>query len=96
MSTRKKGSHAFVIAHKNLVGQNHVDTLFGANPSTNPDGRNAFIGSLQKNGVALLLGGHDHMHHRSIVTSPDGSASARQADLLLEQLQVLHSGEPVQ
>ena len=36
LSGRKKGTHAFVLAHKNLIGQNHVDTLFGDDPSKNP------------------------------------------------------------
>ncbi|MDR3687387.1 MAG: metallophosphoesterase, partial [Coriobacteriia bacterium] len=78
LSGRRKNSHAFVLAHKNLIGQNHVDTLFGDDPSKNPAGRNAFIGSLAKNGVRYTLGGHDHMHHRSLVTSPDGSATVKE------------------
>lgn len=78
LSTRPKGSHAFSFAHKNLVGQNHTDTLFGPNPAANADARNAFITSMQANGVRYTLGGHDHMHHRSIVTSPDGAASVKQ------------------
>lgn len=78
LSTRSKGSHAFVLSHKNLIGQNHTDCLFGASPATNPDARNAFIGGLQANGVRYYLGGHDHMHHRSVVASPDGTASVKQ------------------
>jgi hypothetical protein len=78
LGSRRKDSHALVLAHKNLIGQNHVDTLFGANPSANPVARNAFIGSLANNGVRYTFGGHDHMHHRSIVTSPDGLASVKQ------------------
>jgi hypothetical protein len=78
LSGRRKNTHAFVLGHKNLIGQNHVDTLFGDDPSKNPAARNAFIGSLQKNGVRYTLGGHDHMHHRSVVTSPDGTASVKE------------------
>ena len=78
LANRSKGSHAFVLGHKNLIGQNHVDTLFGANPSTNAGARNAFIGSMQSHGVRYTLGGHDHMHHRSIVTSPDGASSVKE------------------
>jgi hypothetical protein len=78
LGDRSAGTHAFVLAHKNLIGQNHVDTLFGANPSTNAAARNVFIGSMQANGVRYTLGGHDHMHHRSIVTSPDGAASVKE------------------
>jgi hypothetical protein len=78
LAEKPKGSHAFVMSHKNLIGQNHVDTLFGPNPATNPAARNAFINSMQANGVRYTLGGHDHMHHRSVVTSPDGTASVKQ------------------
>jgi hypothetical protein len=75
---RPSGTHAIVLGHKNLVGQDHVDTLFGADPSQNPASRNEFIGKLAGNGVRYYLGGHDHMHHRSLVTSPDGTASVKQ------------------
>jgi hypothetical protein len=78
LSGRRKGSHAFTFAHKNLVGQNHTDTLFGPNPAANPTARNAYIGSMQANGVRYTLGGHDHMHHRSIVQSPDQAAAVKQ------------------
>lgn len=78
LSRRRAGTHAFVLSHKNLIGQNHVDCLFGDDPSKNVGARNTFISSLQKNGVRYTLGGHDHMHHRSIVTSPDGTANVKQ------------------
>ena len=78
LSSRRHGDHAFTFAHKNLVGQNHVDTLFGPNPSANQAARNGYIGSMQANGVRYTLGGHDHMHHRSIITSPDHAASVKQ------------------
>ncbi|TCJ11701.1 metallophosphoesterase [Parasulfuritortus cantonensis] len=78
LADRPAGSHAFVMAHKNLIGQNHADCLFGANATTNPEARNQFIGSLQANQVGLYLGGHDHMHHRSLIASPDRSAQTQQ------------------
>lgn len=78
LAGRPADSHAFVMSHKNLVGQNHADTLFGSNATGNESGRNKFIGSLQANKVGYAMGGHDHMHHRSIVASPDGSARAEQ------------------
>ena len=78
LSGRAANTHAFVLGHKNLVGQNHTDVLTGADPSKNPTQRNAFINSLQSNGVRYTMGGHDHMHHRSIVTSPDQTASVKQ------------------
>ncbi|MCK9418382.1 MAG: metallophosphoesterase [Nitrospirae bacterium] len=74
LSTRPRKAHAFVFSHKNLIGQNHTDSLFGSNPAANPDAQNAFIGSLAAHGVRYHLGGHDHVHNRSIVASPDGSA----------------------
>jgi len=73
LSARPERTHAFVFSHKNLIGQNHTDILFGSNPASNPDAQNAFISSLAANGVRYHLGGHDHIHNRSIVTSPDGS-----------------------
>jgi len=78
LSGRPSGNHALVFSHKNLMGQNHTDTLFGSNPTSNAAARNAFIGSLDANGVRYQIGGHDHMHDRSIVTSPDGAASVGQ------------------
>ncbi|MDD4881996.1 MAG: metallophosphoesterase, partial [Gallionellaceae bacterium] len=78
LASRPAGSHAFVMGHKNLIGQNHADCLFGSNSTANPAARNQFIGSLQANKVGLYMGGHDHMHHRSIIASPDGGARTEQ------------------
>jgi hypothetical protein len=78
LAGRPAGSHALVMSHKNLIGQNHTDCLFGANATANPGARNLFIGSLQANRVGYYMGGHDHMHHRSLIASPDGSARAQQ------------------
>lgn len=77
LSSRSEKTHAFVFSHKNLIGQNHTDILFGSNPASNPDAQNAFIVSLAANGVRYHLGGHDHIHNRSIVASPDGSAAVQ-------------------
>nr|MCU0843169.1 metallophosphoesterase [Thiobacillaceae bacterium] len=70
--------HAFVLAHPNLQGQNHKDNLFGGSPDANPDMQNAFIQSLDDNGVRYYFSGHDHMHHRAVVTSPDGQSRVMQ------------------
>jgi len=78
LSGRHQKTHAFTFSHKNLVGQNHVDCLFGDNPSSNAAARNAYIGSCQTNGVRYHFGGHDHNHTRSIITSPDGTAAMKQ------------------
>jgi hypothetical protein len=69
---RPSGTHAFVFSHKNLIGQNHKDVLFGSRLDSNPEARNFFITSLMHNGVRYHISGHDHMHHRSrIQTDPE-------------------------
>jgi hypothetical protein len=78
LSTKPADGHAFVFSHKELIGQNHADGIFGTNPSTNPEAQNAFIDSLATNGVRYALGGHDHMHHRSFIESPDGTAKVQE------------------
>ncbi len=66
------GVHAFVFGHKGLITEHHVDSLFGDNPSMNPAAQDAFISSLAANGVRYYIGGHDHMHDRTIVSTTDG------------------------
>lgn len=78
LSSRATNTHAFVLGHKNLMGQNHTDMLFGANPAANTAPQNTFFKSLSDNGVRYYFGGHDHMHHRSIVTSPDRNYTVKQ------------------
>ena len=70
--------HAFVLTHRNLLGQNHLDTVWGDDAGVNPEAQNGFYRSLQENGVGYFLSAHDHMHTRSIVTSPDGKSSVEQ------------------
>ncbi len=75
LAARPKNTHAFVFAHKHLISENHADTLFGSNPSVNPDGlQDLYMSYLYKNGVRYHIGGHDHMHNRAIITSPDGKS----------------------
>lgn len=71
LSSRDAESHAFVFSHKNLIGQNHKDNLFGKTLDSNLAARDTFITSLENNGVRYCLGGHDHMHHRSIIKTED-------------------------
>lgn len=78
LEDRSSDTHAFVMAHKNLSGQNHKDCLFGSSATANPEYRNQFISSMQANQVGYFLGGHDHQHYRSVVESPDGTAKAEQ------------------
>lgn len=68
LSSKDPDQHAFVFAHKNLIGQNHKDVITGKDLAANPTERDRFIQVLDSNGVRYCLGGHDHMHHRSIVT----------------------------
>ena len=74
------GKHAFFFAHKNILGQQHKDNLFG-NPVDHDDPGDgdlakqrvatAFISALENNGVRYYFSGHDHMYHRAVVQSPD-------------------------
>lgn len=78
LRSRPSDSHAFVFSHKNLIGQNHKDVLFGSSLASNPVPRDEFISSLYTNGVRYHMSGHDHMHHRSIVNTADGLSSVGQ------------------
>ncbi|MEI6195178.1 MAG: metallophosphoesterase, partial [Verrucomicrobiota bacterium] len=71
LSNRVAGTHAFVFSHKQLMGENHTDSLFGANPASNTNAQNQFIGTLANTGVRYTMSGHDHVHQRSIITSQD-------------------------
>jgi hypothetical protein len=77
LQSRPDRTHAFVFGHKHLISENHVDTLFGNNPSVNPDLQDTFMASLFSTGVRYYLGGHDHMHNRAIVTSPSGTSTVQ-------------------
>jgi 3',5'-cyclic AMP phosphodiesterase CpdA len=77
LAGKPQGGHAFVFSHKGLITENHTDTLFGANPAQNPDAQNAFMAALAQNGVRYLFGGHDHIHNRALVVSPDGKSSVQ-------------------
>lgn len=78
LENRPSDMHAFVMAHKNLVGQSHDDCILGSGPGDNSSERNQLIGAMQATNAAYYMGGHDHMHHRSIVRSPDNTAAAEQ------------------
>jgi hypothetical protein len=65
-------THAFVLSHQNPMGENHQDSLFSGYTNANPDMQNAFFTSLQNNNVRYYISGHDHIHQRSIIESPDG------------------------
>ena len=70
--------HAFILAHQPLIAENHQDTMFSGYTNANPDWQNAFFASLQNNGVKYYMSGHDHIHQRSIITSPDGKSQVEE------------------
>ena len=70
--------HAFVLSHRGLMGTNHVDCFFGSNPGSKSSQQNPFYASLAGNGVRYMLSGHDHLHNRALVDSPDGENQVQQ------------------
>nr|WP_320010237.1 metallophosphoesterase [uncultured Desulfobulbus sp.] len=68
LKSTSSDQHTFVFAHKNLIGQNHKDVISGGDLTANPTHRDRFIKMMDVNGVGYYMGGHDHVHHRSIVT----------------------------
>jgi hypothetical protein len=74
LADKPASGHIFVFSHKDLICETHSDNLLGANPAQNAAARNALIGSLSGNGVRYFIGGHDHIHQRSIILSPDGTS----------------------
>ena len=72
LAFRPANTQAFVFSHKGLITQFHRDTLLAANPNSNAASYNTFMGALQSDGVKYYFGGHDHLHNRALVTSPNG------------------------
>ena len=70
----RKTAQAFVFSHQPLIGEGHRDTMFNGYTNSHPDWQNKFFASLQDNGVKFFICGHDHIHQRSIVASPDGKS----------------------
>lgn len=70
--------HAFVFSHQNLIGENHTDSLFHGYANANLTMQNAFFASLDSNGVRYAISGHDHIHQRSLIASPDGLSSVEE------------------
>ena len=48
-----------------------------------PTMQNAFFASLQNNEVKYYISGHDHIHQRSIIKSPDGFSNVQETHLRL-------------
>lgn len=70
--------HAFVFSHRGLMGANHADGLFGSNPGSKSSTQNTFFDSLMLNDVKYMISGHDHIHNRALVDSPDGLSQVEQ------------------
>lgn len=75
---KRRTPHAFVLSHQPMIGEGHQDTLFSGYANEHTDWQNAFFASLQQNGVRYYICGHDHLHQRSIITSPDGKSQVEQ------------------
>ncbi len=66
--------HAFVFAHQPLIAEDHQDTMFSGYTNANLDWQNAFYASMAGNNARYFISGHDHIHQRSLVRSPDGNS----------------------
>jgi hypothetical protein len=55
------------------MGENHQDSPFTGYANANPAWQNAFFASLQLNNAGYYISGHDHIHQRSIIASPNGA-----------------------
>lgn len=73
LSAKPANGHAFVFGHKGIISENHVDTLFGKDPTQSADSQNAFITAMYKSGVRYYIQGHDHMHNRALVSVTTGT-----------------------
>jgi hypothetical protein len=73
LATKPAEGHAFVFAHKGLISEQHVDTLFGKDPSQAAAAQDAFIAAMYKHGVRYYIQGHDHLHNRALVSVTSGS-----------------------
>ncbi|HYA39698.1 MAG TPA: hypothetical protein VEF34_00200 [Syntrophobacteraceae bacterium] len=67
-----------VFEHQPIMAESHQDTMFSGYTNANPTWQNAFYSSLVSNGVKYYISGHDHMHQRSIIQSPDGSSNVEE------------------
>jgi hypothetical protein len=70
--------HAFVFTHQPLIAEDHQDTVFSGYTFDNIAWQNAFFSSLYSNGVKYYISGHDHMHQRSLIASPDGKSQVEE------------------
>jgi hypothetical protein len=75
LANRPVYTHGFSFAHKGLVTENHADNLFNSsNPTASQASKDlmeSFMMKLQNAGVRYHMGGHDHMHNRAVIKSPN-------------------------
>lgn len=64
-------THAFVLAHRGVMGANHSDGIFGSSWTSKSWAQRPFYESLYTNDVRHYLSGHDHLYQRSIVKGYD-------------------------
>lgn len=70
--------HAFVFSHQPLIAENHQDSPFTGYTDANRPMQNAFLAALYNNDVKFYISGHDHIHQRSIIASPDGISKVQE------------------
>jgi len=67
----RKTQQAFVFSHQPLIAEGHQDTMFNGYTNSHPDWQNNFFASMRANDIKFFICGHDHIHQRSIISSPD-------------------------
>ena len=76
--TKRGTQHAFVFSHQPVMAENHQDSPFSGYTDANPAWQNAFFASLDNNNADYYISGHDHIHQRSIIKSPDGLSQIKE------------------
>ena len=66
--------HTFVFSHQPVMAENHQDSPFVGYTDANPAMQNDFFATLARYNVDYYISGHDHIHQRSLVASPDGTS----------------------
>ena len=74
----RRTEHVFVLSHQPLMAEDHQDSPFTGYTNANPEMQNAFFAALKGDNVGYYLSGHDHMHQRSLIASPDGASSVHE------------------
>jgi len=81
-------NHAFVLSHKGLINEDHVDSLFGSHPNSKSSTQKEFYRSLVANDVKYFISAHDHLYNRAIVTN----IRKTDADPLYQLTQIISAG----